>query len=56
MGLIVTPLPLLALALVFFMAGTEFRVRIEDALLASRFGSAFEDYRRRVAAYIPFVY
>jgi protein-S-isoprenylcysteine O-methyltransferase Ste14 len=56
MGLIVTPLPLLGLALLFFIAGTEFRVRIEDALLASRFGPAFDDYRRRVAAYIPFVY
>ena len=37
------------------LRGTEIRVRIEDALLAGRFGAAFEDYRRRVAAYIPFV-
>jgi len=56
MGLLLTPLPLLGVAFVFFMAGTTFRVRIEDALLASRFGDTFEDYRQRVAAYIPFLY
>jgi protein-S-isoprenylcysteine O-methyltransferase Ste14 len=56
MGFLVTPLPLLGIAFLFVLAGTEFRVRIEDNLLASRFGTAFDDYRRRVAAYIPFLY
>ena len=54
-GLLLTRLRFLAIAVVFFMAGTEIRVRIEDALLASRFGAAFDAYRARVRAYIPFV-
>ncbi len=40
---------------VFFIAGTEIRVRAEDGLLAERFAEKFESYRRRVPAYIPFV-
>lgn len=55
-GSLITPLPVLAVAFVLFAIGTEIRVRIEDALLASRFGERFDAYRRRVAAYIPFVY
>jgi protein-S-isoprenylcysteine O-methyltransferase Ste14 len=54
-GLLLTRLRFLAIAAVFFLAGTEIRVRIEDALLASRFGSVFDAYRARVSAYIPFV-
>jgi protein-S-isoprenylcysteine O-methyltransferase Ste14 len=55
MGFLVSRPHLLAVAVVFFVAGTEIRVRLEDALLASRFGAEFEEYRRRVPAYIPFV-
>ena len=44
----------LAAALVY-VAGTEIRVRAEDRLLARRFGPSFEEYRRTVPAYIPFV-
>src|SRR5215472_8376052 len=54
-GLMITPLPLLLLATAVFMLGTEIRVRIEDRLLASRFGDRFRQYQRRVPAYIPFV-
>ena len=54
-GLLVTRIVLIPPALVFFIAGTEIRVRIEDRLLASRFGAEFEAYRREVPAYIPFV-
>jgi protein-S-isoprenylcysteine O-methyltransferase Ste14 len=43
------------IALVLVVGGTEIRVRSEDALLASRFGPEFEDYRRRVPAWLPFV-
>jgi protein-S-isoprenylcysteine O-methyltransferase Ste14 len=42
-------------AVVFIVAGTEVRVRIEDRLLASRFGAELESYRARVPAYIPFL-
>jgi protein-S-isoprenylcysteine O-methyltransferase Ste14 len=46
---------MLAVALIFFLIGLEIRVRIEDALLASRFGEQFRDYQHRVSAYLPFV-
>jgi protein-S-isoprenylcysteine O-methyltransferase Ste14 len=52
-GFMIGRFPLLALALIVFLAGTEIRVRIEDGLLASRFGGVFLDYQRRVPAYIP---
>jgi len=43
------------LSLVLFVAGTEIRVHTEDRLLASRFGAAFAEYRKKVPAYVPFV-
>ena len=52
-GFLITPLPLLALSVLVFMVGTEIRVRVEDGLLASRFGERFRDYQRSVPAYIP---
>lgn len=55
MGFMVTPLPLLAVALLLAIAGTEIRVRIEDALLSSRFGAKFDEYRHSVAAYVPLI-
>jgi protein-S-isoprenylcysteine O-methyltransferase Ste14 len=54
-GFMLTPLRVLALALVVFVIGTEIRVRIEDGLLCSRFGNRFQEYQRSVPAYIPFV-
>jgi protein-S-isoprenylcysteine O-methyltransferase Ste14 len=42
-------------AIVFFVAGTEIRVRAEDRLLAERFGGTFAAYRARVKAYLPLV-
>jgi protein-S-isoprenylcysteine O-methyltransferase Ste14 len=52
---LLTPLRWAAVSLAFFVAGTEIRVRAEEALLASRFGEAFQRYRKSVSAYIPFV-
>jgi protein-S-isoprenylcysteine O-methyltransferase Ste14 len=54
-GLIITPWVLFVAALIVFVAGTEIRVRTEDALLASRFGEEFTNYRRSVPAYIPWL-
>ena len=54
-GFVITPLLVLLVSVLVFMTGTEIRVRIEDNLLASRFCERFEEYRRRVPAYIPFV-
>jgi len=54
-GLLLTRPPFLLLAAVVFLAGTEIRVRVEEALLRSRFGEAFGVWSRSVPAYIPFV-
>jgi protein-S-isoprenylcysteine O-methyltransferase Ste14 len=54
-GLAWTWWPMFAAAIVFFVAGTEIRVRAEDGLLAERFQGEFRDYRSRVRAYVPFV-
>jgi protein-S-isoprenylcysteine O-methyltransferase Ste14 len=43
------------IGLVLFVAGTEIRVRVEDSLLALRFGEQFEQYKASVPAYIPFL-
>jgi protein-S-isoprenylcysteine O-methyltransferase Ste14 len=54
-AVIVTPWPLFLAALVLFVAGTEIRVHTEEKLLASHFGEEFQDYKRTVPAYIPFL-
>jgi protein-S-isoprenylcysteine O-methyltransferase Ste14 len=54
-GLLAASWPMFAAALVLEIAGTEIRVRVEDALLAARFGTSFEEYRRTVPAYVPHV-
>jgi protein-S-isoprenylcysteine O-methyltransferase Ste14 len=47
--------PLLVASLIFFLAGTEIRVRAEDTLLAERFGQEFAHYQANTRAYIPFL-
>jgi protein-S-isoprenylcysteine O-methyltransferase Ste14 len=54
-GILFTPVLELLIATVIAIMGTEIRVRTEDKLLASHFGSEFLEYKRRVAAYIPMV-
>ncbi len=54
-GLLVTPWPMLILSTVLFLVGTEIRVRIEEALLAARYGEQFREYQRAVSAYVPFL-
>jgi protein-S-isoprenylcysteine O-methyltransferase Ste14 len=53
--LVLTPWVWAAVALVLFLLGTEIRVHTEDRLLESRFGKEFQDYRKSVRAYVPFV-
>lgn len=53
--LVLAPLYLLPVSLLLYLAGTEIRLRAEEALLAERFGDAFARYRARVPAYIPFL-
>jgi len=47
--------PMQLAGLVFFLIGTEIRVRAEDRLLGERFQDSFAAYRSRVPAYIPFL-
>jgi protein-S-isoprenylcysteine O-methyltransferase Ste14 len=47
--------PMLLAGLVFYVIGTEIRIRAEDRLLASRFGAEFNEYRRTARAYLPFL-
>jgi protein-S-isoprenylcysteine O-methyltransferase Ste14 len=54
-GFLIAPPSLFVPAVLIFIAGTEIRVRIEDNLLASRFGAQFSNYQQHVSAYIPFV-
>jgi protein-S-isoprenylcysteine O-methyltransferase Ste14 len=54
-GLARTWWPLLIAGVVFYVAGTEIRVRAEDGLLASRFGEEFVQYQRSTRAYLPFI-
>lgn len=54
-GFLIAPWPLFVVSVILFVAGTEIRVRIEDNLLASRFGERFREYQQRVPAYVPLV-
>jgi protein-S-isoprenylcysteine O-methyltransferase Ste14 len=54
-GFMITPWVLFLLSTGVFIAGTEIRVRIEDKLLASRFGERFRKYQQSVPGYVPFV-
>ncbi len=54
-GTLLAPWFLFVPAIVLFFIGIEIRVRVEDGLLAGRFGDRFDAYRRQVAAYIPYV-
>ncbi len=47
--------PLAIPAVVFFLIGTEIRIRAEDALLAAHFGEKFTAWRAKTRAYIPFI-
>ena len=47
--------PLLVAGVIFFIIGTEVRVRAEERLLSSRFGVEFERYKATTPAYLPFV-
>ena len=54
-GLLISIPWLIPIAVALFLAGTEIRIRIEDKLLADRFGETFTAYARSTSAYIPFL-
>ena len=47
--------PLLVAGIVFYVIGTEIRIRAEEGLLAARFGDENTAYRRTAHAYVPFL-
>ena len=47
--------PLGIAAVVFYIIGTEIRIRAEDSLLAARFGEKFTAWRSKTPAYLPFI-
>jgi protein-S-isoprenylcysteine O-methyltransferase Ste14 len=54
-GLAKTWWPLLVAGVIFFVIGTEIRVRAEERLLAERFGEEFARYKSTTPAYLPFL-
>ncbi len=54
-GLVKAWWPLFLAGVVFFLVGTEIRVRAEDGLLAARFGDEFAHYKQSTRAYLPFL-
>jgi protein-S-isoprenylcysteine O-methyltransferase Ste14 len=52
---VATPWQWALVSVAMFIAGTEIRVHTEDGLLRGRFGATFDEYRRSVKAYIPWV-
>jgi protein-S-isoprenylcysteine O-methyltransferase Ste14 len=52
-GLLFARWPMLLLSVALYIAGTEIRIHAEEGLLRTRFGAEFEEYRRRVPAYLP---
>jgi len=55
-GLVATQWIWLAVASLLFLAGTYVRVKSEERLLRGAFGGAFDEYARKVPAFIPGVY
>jgi protein-S-isoprenylcysteine O-methyltransferase Ste14 len=47
--------PLGIAAVVFYIIGTEIRIRAEEALLSAHFGEQFSAWRAKTPAYIPFI-
>lgn len=54
-GLLFARWPMLLLAIALYITGTEIRIHAEEGLLRARFGAEFDEYRRKVPAYLPFV-
>jgi protein-S-isoprenylcysteine O-methyltransferase Ste14 len=47
--------PLIVAGVIFFVFGTEIRVRAEERLLEERFGEEFARYKAQTPAYLPFL-
>ena len=54
-GMVKTWWPLLTAGVIFFVIGTEIRIRAEERLLSERFGESFAQFKASTKAYIPFI-
>jgi protein-S-isoprenylcysteine O-methyltransferase Ste14 len=54
-GLLFARWQMLLLGIALYIAGTEIRIHAEEGLLRARFGEEFDEYRRSVPAYLPFL-
>jgi protein-S-isoprenylcysteine O-methyltransferase Ste14 len=54
-GVVISGWVVFVVALVLFVIGTQIRVRTEEKLLAAHFGEEFQNYKKSVPAYIPFL-
>ncbi len=54
-GLVFSRWWLALIAIAFFLAGNQIRIRAEEKLLRESFGRKFDDYAARVPAFIPFL-
>ena len=52
-GFMVATWPLLVVATVLMLLGTEIRVRIEERMLRAEFGVELDSYRQSTGAYVP---
>jgi protein-S-isoprenylcysteine O-methyltransferase Ste14 len=52
-GMAVSRWPALVCAAIVFAAGTAIRIRAEENLLRETFGATFDEYARRVPAFLP---
>ena len=54
-GILIAGWYLLPAGIVLFLVGTAIRIRVEDSLLEGRFAGEFQQYRRSVKGFIPFI-
>lgn len=54
-GLVVSTWPATVAAIVVFLVGTWIRIHEEEKILRRQFGAGFDDYARRVPAFLPWM-
>jgi protein-S-isoprenylcysteine O-methyltransferase Ste14 len=52
-GLVLSRWPVILLSVALYLGGTAIRVRAEERLLRAQFGPEFDEYARRVSAFVP---
>ncbi len=55
-GFVITPPGPLLVAIAFFVVGNSLRIQAEEYLLIETFGDRYLEYKKKVRAFIPFIY